>query len=438
MSKQEIRVPPHNDEAEKCVLGAIFLDNKALDEVAALVKAEDFYRESSRHTYRAMVELASREAPIDVITVSDTLQGKGLLDAVGGPGWIMTLASETPTSANVGYYAKIVRERAALRSYIGDAQQILADAYAGIAGFDDIADRIERTTTALASRRHGSEGARPVAEGIREVFRSFEDEQVPGIPTGFEEIDDLFTCGGWQGGRLVVIGARPGMGKSALASGFLLDLATRPTPVPCALYTLEMGIAEVTLRIMSSMSRVAHRYVTGRIMTEQQWARIVSIGTKLKDAPLYIDDTPSHTVESLRSDIRRLVREHGVKVVAIDYLQLLTMPRADSRQQAIGVVTRALKQLARELDITILLLAQLNRGLESRADKRPLMSDLRESGDIEQDADVVAMVYRDEVYDEDSQDAGIAEVLVRKNRLGAPGVVRLKWIGEMTRFETMA
>ena len=437
----QLRTPPHNDEAERSLLGAIFLDNRVLDEVSAVVQPEDLYRESHRHVYRSMLILHGRGDAIDVITLADYLHADGLLDAVGGPNFLARLSSEVPSSANVSYYATIVSRKASLRNFITTAHALIDECYQDVTDFEAFMDSAESKLFAI-TQSGAKKNYSTMREVIKEAFAQIESlyqkaEQVTGVPSGFIDLDEI--TAGWQPSDLIIVAARPAMGKTSFTLNMAAHAAIeRKTPV--AFFSLEMANVQLAIRMLCSEARIDQSKLrTGR-MTEQEWARLIKAAGTLSEAPIFLDDTPALPIMEFRSKARMLKAEQDIGIIFVDYLQLMKARGANigSREQEISEISRNLKGIAKELSIPIVALAQLNRGVESRADKRPMNSDLRESGAIEQDADIIGFIYRDEVYNPDTEQKGIAEFIFGKHRNGGLGTVRMRFFGSYTRFENLA
>lgn len=437
----DIRVPPHNDDAERSLLGAILLDNTVLDSILSKVGPKDFYRERHRHIFRAMEELYDREdASIDVITLGDTLSAKGNLESVGGASYLTRLSNEVPSAANVQHYLRIVDRKSTLREFISKAGGLVEDAYDDVSDVEGFLDQIEadifELTQSGVSRDYES-----MREVITEAYQQLEalyqtNEKITGIPSGFIDLDEI--TAGWQDSDLIIVAGRPGMGKTSLTLNMTAHAALE-RDVPAAFFSLEMSSTQLAIRMICSQARVNQRKVRAGTMSEQDWSRLLKAAGKLGEAPLFLDDTAALSIREFRSKARRLKAEEDVGVIFIDYLQLMEGSRnTDTREQEISEISRGLKEIAKELDIPVVALAQLNRGVESRADKRPKMRDLRESGAIEQDADLICFIYRDEVYNEDTEDQGLAEIIIGKHRNGALGNVKLRFFPEHTRFENLA
>lgn len=438
-----LRLPPQSLEAEQSVLGGLMLDNQAIDEVTEIVSGDDFYRSDHRAVFRAICALTEQNDPADVITVSEWLDNLGELESVGGLAYLGQLAQSTPNTANVAAYARIVRERAILRRLIAAANEIVGQSYNPEGRTPaEVLDHAEQLIFEIAQRdiQRGG-GFIPIKGLLKQTIDQVEKlfsakKAVTGVATGFHDLDAMTS--GLQAGDLVVVAGRPSMGKTALAMNFI-EHAAIELGLPVAMFSMEMPGSQLAMRMLASLSRVnAQRLRTGSLH-DDDWPRLTSTMSMLADKPIYIDDTPALTPLELRTRARRLVREHGLGMIVVDYLQLMQAHESnENRATEISNITRSLKILAKELKVPLVALSQLNRSLESRTDKRPVMSDLRESGAIEQDADVIFFIYRDEVYNEESPDQGTAEIIIGKQRNGPVGKVKLTFLGEYTRFENFA
>jgi len=438
----QIRVPPHNDEAERSLLGAVLLDNDILDTVLTKLSPEDLYRERHRHIFRAMRELHdSQEDPtIDVVTLGDQLATEEKLEAVGGPSFLTRLSNEVPSAANVEQYIGIVRNKATLRQFISATGTLLEEGYSDVSDVNTFLDRAEREifdiTQSGVRREYAS-----IAEVLKDTFEQLEalhesSENITGIPSGFADLDEI--TAGWQDSDLIIIAGRPGMGKTTLTLNMAAHAALERN-VPVGFFSLEMSNMQLGTRLLCSEAQINSRDVRAGRAGEREWEQLIQAAGKLNKANLFLDDTPALSIMELRSKCRRLVAEEDVGVIFVDYLQLMQPSKShDIREQEISEISRSLKGIAKELAIPVVALAQLNRGVESRADKRPKLRDLRESGAIEQDADVICFIYRDEVYNEDTEDQGIAEIIIGKHRNGPVGTIRLRFFPEHTRFENLA
>ena len=438
------RVPPQNLEAEQSVLGAILLDNDAINQSIEILNAEDFYRESHREIFRAMVALTERNQPVDAITLTDALRTRGALEAIGGSAYIGELAAFVPTAANVAHYARIVREKAILRSLASVATEIASGAYDAPQNVDEYLDEAEHKVFEISERRirqsffSMNELTR---ESLKLIERLYErKELVTGVPTGFTDLDRL--TAGLQPSDLVVIAARPSMGKTALALNIAASAATEADPrVGVAFFSLEMAKEQLVLRMLCSEARVDSAKARAGFLGERDFPKLAQAAARLSEAPLYIDDSSDTSAIVLKAKCRRLMRERNsnLGLIIVDYLQLMRSARpGESREKEIAEISRSLKALAKELKVPVIALSQLNRQVETRPDRRPLLADLRESGAIEQDADVIAFIYRDEMYHRDSKEPGVAEVIIAKQRNGPTGTAKLTYLSQYTRFENYA
>jgi replicative DNA helicase len=440
------RIPPHSNDAEMAVLGAMMLDKEAASKVIQILPPDSFYRETHRIIYQAMLSLAERNQPVDIITINDELRRIGKLADVGGSLYLSELNMRTPTAANVEHHARIVFEKALKRRLIGAAMEIIANSYSESTDAFEELDAAEQKIFQIAESRgnRSYHSMKRLAFETMEMLealsaRRSEGNEVVGVPSGLQKLDGLL--GGFQRSDLVILAARPSMGKTALAMSMARNAAIDYKHA-VAFFSLEMSAQQLVMRLISAEARVdAHRLRTGDLKNEH-WQQIVSTIHRLTEAPMYIDDTPALGIMELRARARLMKREHNIKMIVIDYLQLMHAPKAESREREISMISRGLKQLAKELDIPIVALSQLNRSVESRGDKRPMLSDLRESGSIEQDADVVMFVHRPEYYgipqDEDGHPTeGMAEVIIGKQRNGPTGTAKVAFVSEYARFENL-
>jgi replicative DNA helicase len=439
----QLKVPPHSVEAEQSVLGGLMLANDAWDRVADLVSEGDFYRPEHRLIFRRMTRLVEAGQPLDVVTLADALANADELDQAGGIAYLAELAKDTPSAANVRAYATAVRERANLRALIRAAQTI-ADS-----GFQpegrssgELIDDAERRIMQISEERPktgGPEAVNPLlkkaVERIDELFNS--DATITGLSSGFKDLDDMTS--GLQKGDLVIVAARPSMGKTTFAMN-LVENAVLAVDKPVIVFSMEMPAEQLIMRMLSSIGRINQTKVRTGKLDDEDWPKLSAAISKLKDRPLFIDDTPALSPLEVRSRVRRIVREHGdPALIMVDYLQLMQVPgMTEGRTAEISEISRSMKAMAKEFSCPMVALSQLNRGVEQRPNKRPVNSDLRESGAIEQDADVIMFIYRDEVYNEESQDKGVAEIIIGKQRNGPIGTARLAFIGKYTRFDNLA
>ncbi len=434
-------VPPQSIDAEEAVLGAMMLAPGAIAAVSEILDDRDFYRESHARIYRAALALYGRGEPVDAITLVDELEERGELEHVGGRARVHELAALVPATANAGHYARIIRESAVLRGLIRAGGEIARLGWDGVGEASELVDRAEQIVFGLAQERisgdfsHIEELLKESFERITALYESGAD--VTGVPSGYRDLDRLTS--GFQRGNLIILAARPSMGKSALGLGIAANLAVR-NETPVAVFTLEMSKAEVTQRLMCSEAKVeSQRLRSGRLAAED-WPRLTAACDKLAKAPIFVDDTGSITMMEIRSKARRLKAKHpDLGLIVVDYLQLMTSgTNAENRVQEVSQISRNLKLLARDLDLPILALSQLSRAVEQRHDKRPILSDLRESGSIEQDADLVAFLYRDEYYNDESDQQGVAEVILAKHRNGPTDTVKLSFLKRYAKFADLA
>lgn len=431
------RIPPQNIEAEQAVLGAIFLTDEALVTATERLVPEDFYRAAHQRIYQVMIELAEKGEPVDLVTVTAELQNRKWLDDIGGVSYLADLANAVPTAANVEYYSKIVEEKSILRRLIKVATSITADGYSSDADISDILDQAEQKIYEVSQRKNTG-GFISIKDALIETYDRIEMLQhhkgeVTGIPTGFVELDKM--TAGFQRSDLIIVAARPSVGKTAFALNISQNVATR-TGENVAIFSLEMGAGQLVQRMLCAEGNIdAQRMRTGAL-TPEDWQKLTMAMGSLSKAGIYIDDSPGVKVSDIRAKCRRLKQEKGLGLIMIDYLQLIegSGRRGENRQQEVSEISRSLKAIARELDVPVIALSQLSRGVESRQDKRPMMSDIRESGSIEQDADIVAFLYRDDYYDKESENQNIIEIIIAKQRNGPVGTVELAFIKEYNKF----
>ncbi len=439
---EAMRIPPHSVEAEQAVLGGLMLDNATWEQVADRLREEDFYRQDHRLIFRAITELTDSSTPFDVVTLAEWLQSRNQLEQAGGLAYLATLARDTPTAANVRAYADIVRERSVLRQLIRVGGELAEAAFRPEGrNTEELIDFAERRVFNIAER--GGRLQRSYVR-INELLSTAVDRldalmhannPVTGLATGLDKFDEM--TAGLQPGDLVIVAGRPSMGKTSFAMNIAEYCACRPeNPVPTAIFSMEMSGEQLALRLISSLGRINQQKVRTGQLDQADWQRVSSAIAIMSKAPMYIDDTGALTPTELRARARRLKREHNLGLMVVDYLQLMSVPGTrENRATEISEICRSLKSLAKELHIPVIALSQLNRSLEQRPDRRPIMSDLRESGSIEQDADLIAFIYRDEVYDKDSPDKGVAEIIIGKQRNGPIGTVKATFLGAYTRFE---
>lgn len=434
------KIPPQNIEAEMAVLGSMLLDHEAISQAVEMLGENAFYKESHKKIFSTIIKLFDTNKGVDLVTIVEELRMQSALDEVGGPSYITTLASSVPTAANFRHYAKIVKEKMLLRNLINAATQIASDSYGADQDVDNILDKAEQLIFDVSSRKVESRFS-PLREVIKDSIETIDNlyqrkENITGIATGYRELD--IRTAGLQASDLIVIAGRPSMGKSALAA-CIAEHAAVVEKMPVAFFSLEMSKEQLVQRTLCSHARVdAHKVRTG-FLSQADWPKLVSAAGKLSEAPMYIDDSPGITVLELRTKARRLKAQFDIKLMVLDYLQLMQGPaRADNRQQEISEISRSLKALARELNIPIIAISQLSRAVEQRSDHRPQLSDLRESGAIEQDADLVLLLLREEYYNRTDENKGVAEVIIAKQRNGPVGNLKLAFIGEYIRFENMA
>ena len=438
------RTLPHNLEAEKCVLGAILINNQAFNQAAEVVDAEDFFRDAHRRIFHKMVALTDRSEPVDLVTLNDELTRSSELDEVGGPAYISSLTDGVPRSANVEYYARIVKEKSTLRRLIQSANDVLARAYEAEDDADNQLDEAERSIFQIADDRMRSGFVRvgDLVDAGHELIEKLQAHQglVTGVPSGFVDLDELTS--GFQRSDLVIIAARPSMGKTSFVLNLALHCAIEAGKT-VGLFSLEMAKEQLFLRMLTSEARIdAHRLRSG-YLGERDYAQLVDAFGRLHDATFFIDDSPGLGILEMRAKARRLKLEHGLDLLIVDYLQLMQgRGRFENRQQELASISRALKLLAKELNVPILALSQLSRAPEARGDHRPQLSDLRESGALEQDADVVLFIFREEMYAQEAERRpeveGVAEIIIGKQRNGPTGTVRLAFLKQYTRFENLA
>ncbi|WP_088227219.1 replicative DNA helicase [Desulfosporosinus sp. FKB] len=431
-----LKVPPQNLEAEQAVLGAMMLEPESASSIFEFLQAEDFYRDNHRLIFSAIRELFEKGDPIDLVSVAEILRQQGRIEQVGGIATISEIARSVPSAANVDYYSKIVSEKALLRQLIQVTSSIYERGYEPGEEAKTLLEDAEKLILDL-SRRRVKDGFSIIRDILLDTFEKIEylyanKGNLTGVPTFFTELDRMTS--GWQPSDLVIIAARPSMGKTALVLNMAQNAAVRAN-VPVAIFSLEMSKEQLVQRMLCGEAMVDQQRVRTGELLDADWPKLTRAVGPLSEAPIFIDDTVGISLAELRSKARRLKTEHNLSMIIIDYLQLLTVgKRAESRQQEVAQISRSLKGLARELKVPVIALSQLNRGVEQRQDKRPLMSDLLESGAIEADADVISFIYRDEYYNQESEKKGIAELIIAKHRNGPVGTVELGFLKEFTKF----
>jgi len=436
---ENLKVPPHSIEGEQAVLGGLLLSPRAFDQVADIVTEPDFYREDHRLIFRAIAELNNRGRPCDAVTVTEWFQSHGLVDQVDGGGYISQLASNTPSAANVRAYAEIVRERSILRQLVDVGAEITSGAFSSDGrNSRELLEEAERKVFAIADQdlRTGASFV-PIQEAIREAIEKLQElaeheGDITGIPTGFKDFDEK--TAGLQDSDLIIVAGRPSMGKTTLAMNIAENAAIKHEK-PVAIFSMEMSAQQLVRRMFSSLGQIDQNKLRTGNLDDLDWPKLTSAMNLLHKSHIFIDETPSLSPAELRARARRLKREHDIGLIVVDYLQLMAVPGTrENRATEIAEISRSLKAIAKELHVPVIALSQLNRALEQRPNKRPVMADLRESGSIEQDADLIVFIYRDEVYNEDSSEKGKAEIIIGKHRNGPTGTVVLTFQGHWLRF----
>lgn len=431
------KIPPNDIEAEQAVLGSMLTDKDAVIAAIEVLKPDDFYREDNKTIYTGILNLYNRAEPIDIITLKAELSSMGKFDSVGGLEYLAELPEKVPTTANVDRYIKIVEEKSILRNLIKTANEIINLGYDTTEDVEDIMDNAEKKIFDIMQSKN-QKGYTPIKDILVETFAQIEElynqkQHITGVPTGFADLD--YRTAGLHGSDLVLVAARPAMGKSAFALNIATNAAVR-AKVPVAIFSLEMSKEQMVNRILCSEAMVDSNKVRTGKLDEQDWTKLAGALGPLSEADIYIDDTPGISVMEIRAKCRKLKLEKNIGLVVIDYLQLIqaSNKRAGSREQEISEISRSLKILAKEINVPVIALSQLSRAPEQRPDHRPMLSDLRESGAIEQDADIVMFLYRDDYYNEDSEKKNVAEVIIAKHRAGSTGTVELLWLGNYTKF----
>ncbi len=442
-STDSVKVPPNSVEAEQSVLGGLMLSSEAWDKVADVLVEDDFYRNDHRYIFRALAELQSKGRPCDAVTVGEWLESNELLDKAGGVVYVTELANNTPGASNIMAYADIVREKSVLRQLIQVSHEIAESGYRPEGrSVHDLLEMAEKHVFDIREKgARNQAGFVSIKEGVRQAFEAIEfltgvEGSITGLPTGFDDFDQK--TAGLQKTDLIIVAGRPAMGKTTFAMN-IAENAAIATEGTVAVFSMEMAAQQLTMRMLSSLGRInQQRLRTGNLLDED-WPRLSMAMNMLGQTKIFVDETPALSPTELRARCRRLKREHGLDLVVIDYLQLMQVPgKNENRATEISEISRSLKALAKELQVPVVALSQLNRSLEQRPNKRPVMADLRESGAIEQDADLIVFIYRDEVYNEDTPDKGKAEIIIGKQRNGSTGMVPLAFLGQFTRFENFS
>jgi len=431
------RVPPHNREAEQSVIGAIFLDPQSLITASEILLADDFYHNAHKQIFETMLRLSDQGKAIDVVTVTEELSAKKEIEDVGGLSYLLELANAVPTAANVAHYAKIVEEKALLRRLIRVATKIVEDGYTREDEVEALLGEAEKKMMEVANRKNAGD-FKHVKDVLVETFDNIEKLQsqkgdVTGIPTGFRDLDNI--TAGFQRNDLIIVAARPSVGKTAFALNVAQSVAVQARE-NVAIFSLEMGAEQLVMRMLCAEGNIDAQVLRTGALTTEDWGKLTMAMGSLSNSGIFIDDTPGVRINEIRAKCRRLAQEHGLGMILIDYLQLIqgSGKTGENRQQEVSEISRSLKHLARELKVPVIALSQLSRGVEQRQDKRPMMSDLRESGSIEQDADIVAFLYRDDYYDKESESKNMIEIIIAKQRNGPTGTVTLAFKKEFNKF----
>ena len=434
------RIPPHSEEAEQSVIGSILIDHDAVSVAAENLKAEDFYNLRHKEIFEAILDLYQEGRAVDLVTLKSQLERRGKLEAAGDMKYLTQIAAAVPNSVHIRQYVKIVKDKALYRKFIQLGNQVLAQSFSTETPIEELSEHVEKEVFGILQNR-GSEDFAHIKDVLMESFDDIEKiaqngGELAGISTGFIDLDQK--TAGLHPSDLVLVGARPSMGKTAFGLNVVQNAAVKGGKI-CAVFSLEMSKKQIVNRMLACEAGVDMEHLRSGNMTDQDWERLVEALGPLSEAEVYIDDTGGITLAEVRSKCRKLKIEHGLDIVMIDYLQLMSGSgrSGDNRQQEISEISRGLKTLARELSVPVIALSQLSRALEARADHRPMMSDLRESGAIEQDADVIIFLYRDEYYHPDSEDKNIAEIIIAKQRNGPVGTVKLRYDGQYTRFSNL-
>jgi len=431
------RIPPHNQEAEQSVIGAIFLEPQALITAAEILQEEDFYRVAHQKIFHTMIRLSDQGKPIDVVTVTEELSAKKELEDVGGLSYLTEIANSVPTAANIAHYARIVEEKALLRRLIRVATDIVEDGFAREDEVEALLSEAEKKMMEVSNRKNAGD-FRHIKDVLVETYDNIEllhsrKGDITGIPTGFRDLDHI--TAGFQRNDLIIVAARPSVGKTAFALNVAQNVATK-TEENVAIFSLEMGAEQLVMRILCAEGNIDAQALRTGALTTEDWRKLTMAMGSLSNAGIFIDDTPGIRINEIRAKCRRLKQEYGLGMILIDYLQLIVGSGngKENRQQEVSEISRSLKSLARELQVPVIALSQLSRGVEQRQDKRPMMSDLRESGSIEQDADIVSFLYREDYYDKETENQNMIEIIVAKQRNGPTGTVTLAFVKEFNKF----
>lgn len=430
------RIPPQSIEAEQSVLGAMLIDKEAIASATEVLKPEDFYKEANGIIFDAIVKIYQRGEPVDLITLPEQLKNTNILEQVGGVSYISDLANSVPSSSSVVHYAKIVESKSLMRKLIRASSTILDKSYEGVEEVSELIEMAEKNIFDISQGR-SNEGFVPINQVLLEAFDNIEKRfqnknQITGITTGFSDLDSKTS--GFQKSDLILVAARPSMGKTAFALNIAQNSAIK-SKVPVAIFSLEMSKEQLIYRMLCSEAHIDSQKLRTGDLQESDWDKLAKAMAVLSEAPIFIDDTPGISVMEMRAKCRRLMLEHGLGMIMVDYLQLMSgNSKNESRQQEISEISRSLKGLAREMNCPLIALSQLSRAPEARSDHRPILSDLRESGAIEQDADVVMFLYRDEYYNPDTEEKNIGELSIAKQRNGPTGLIKLVWLGQYTKF----
>lgn len=433
------KIPPQNMEAEQSVLGGILIENEAINRVTEILAPEDFYRDTHRKIFNALIDLFERNEPADLITMTNELRKKGELDAVGGASYVTSLIDSVPTAANIEYYARIVKEKAILRRLIETSTEIITQSYADRGDVESFLDEAEKAIFEISERRV-KPSFFPIKEIVKESFKTIETlfknkDLVTGVPSGFKELDRLTS--GFQPSDLIIVAGRPSMGKTALCLN-IAQYAAIEAKIPVAIFSLEMSKEQLVIRMLCSEAQVEGTRLRTGYLSESDWPKLTMAAGTLSDAPIFIDDTAALSILELRAKARRLKSDHGLGMIIVDYLQLMKgRTRVESRQQEISEISRSLKALSKELNVPVIAVSQLSRKTEERTGNRPQLSDLRESGAIEQDADVILFLFREEIYNRSEENKGKAEVIIGKQRNGPIGKVDLAFLDKFTTFKDL-